>query len=658
MATLASQYDPVAAAFEKAKHDFEANLKDPVLYKDILQTTTIDQVYDFTDKLQQDQANTNRLRYLGKIQPFLEGLREYQGVVEQFVQVKPDLLAVIWDPIKLLLQWTHNLQKPFDEIVKVTGSIGDALPQFTEMTRIFSSNDRIKDLLLLFFKDILSFYQIAFEFFTKKAWKLVLEAAWPRYKKRLEILVEHIQRHSMLMREEVTLQNIREEHEARQKALDHYDEETKFRLRRDFDALQAKIKPRMYYEYFSRIREKNCAGTSEWLERNANFLEWRNVSSSTSSVLWLQGIPGSGKTFLSSSIVGLDASSKTLYAFLSHIHAGTTALSVLHALLFQLGEESDDVKAVVNACNLRDLQSSTEYATKTLSDALKIESPLYIVLDGLDEIGEGDRQALLRRLCAVATEEPLCRLLISCRNEEDIGRALKTKALNISVDSKNTDSIEVYVKVRTAEWFHTRDFDQESQRTISKLLVPLASKAKGMFLYARIVLDNIKMLYDVESIKQDLRALPEDLNEAYGRIFARIDTLPPRLQVQARKALGWIGCCEEPMSIQELEQAMLISPENGSPQVTGQAPLLALCGPIVEIVNDVAQFVHFTVKEYIFSTQIQGHISMRDATASLLTACLNHLCSSVFEEGIEATELRDNILSGLTDLHASQNESG
>ena len=37
----------------------------------------------------------------------------------------------------------------------------------------------------------------------------------------------------------------------------------------------------------------------------------------------------------------------------------------------------------------------------------------------------------------------------------------------------------------------------------------------GMFLYARIVLDNVEMLYDVEAIKKDLRALPKDLNEAW-----------------------------------------------------------------------------------------------------------------------------------------------
>jgi hypothetical protein len=36
-----------------------------------------------------------------------------------------------------------------------------------------------------------------------------------------------------------------------------------------------------------------------------------------------------------------------------------------------------------------------------------------------------------------------------------------------------------------------------------------------MFLYARIVLDNVEMLYDVEAIKNDLRALPKDLNEAW-----------------------------------------------------------------------------------------------------------------------------------------------
>lgn len=161
-------YDPVREAFENAKREFKDSLKNPEIYDEILKTSKIDQVYDFTDKLQDDQAKHGHLRHLSKIQPYLERLREYAGVVETFVQVKPGVLALIWGPIKLLIQWSSTLKGSLDEIINTTAKIGHVLPHFQEVARLFTSHDRIKEFLFLFFKDILEFYRIAFEFFTKK----------------------------------------------------------------------------------------------------------------------------------------------------------------------------------------------------------------------------------------------------------------------------------------------------------------------------------------------------------------------------------------------------------------------------------------------------------------------------------------------------------
>ena len=98
----------------------------------------------------------------------------------------------------------------------------------------------------------------------------------------------------MLMKDEVTLQRIRDEHDARQMALEHYDHEACFRLRRDFDSNQAKIAPKMYYEKLNRLRETICDGTGEWLMKDAAFVSWMDMANSSAKVLWLQGIPGSG----------------------------------------------------------------------------------------------------------------------------------------------------------------------------------------------------------------------------------------------------------------------------------------------------------------------------------------------------------------------------
>jgi hypothetical protein len=162
---MAAHTDPVQTAFNAAISDFREKLKDDNVYHEILKTTSIDQVYDFTDNLQREQAKEGHLRHLSKIEPYLNRLREYTGVREVFVQAKPDILALIWGPIKLLLHWASVLKKSFDAIVNVTATIGDLLPEFMDVTRMFSHNLHINEVLALFFRDILDFYLIALRFF-------------------------------------------------------------------------------------------------------------------------------------------------------------------------------------------------------------------------------------------------------------------------------------------------------------------------------------------------------------------------------------------------------------------------------------------------------------------------------------------------------------
>ena len=54
-----------------------------------------------------------------------------------------------------------------------------------------------------------------------------------------------------------------------------------------------------------------------------------------------------------------------------------------------------------------------------------------------------------------------------------------------------------------------------------------------------------------------------------------------------------------PLKIQEIEQALVVSREGvkGDAKVIAALNMPKICGPIVEVVNDYVQFVHFTVKE-------------------------------------------------------------
>jgi hypothetical protein len=80
----------------------------------------------------------------------------------------------------------------------------------------------------------------------------------------------------------------------------------------------------------------------------------------------------------------------------------------------------------------------------------------------------------------------------------------------------------------------------------------------------------------------------------------RINSLnPPALRDKARKLLGWIGISLKPLTIQEVEQALTIRMDDvdGDVRVIARLNPVRVCGPILELVDDYVQFVHFTVKE-------------------------------------------------------------
>jgi hypothetical protein len=137
MADANNANDPFQAAFDISIQEFRVRLKNDDLYREILQTRKIEEIYDITDKLQEEQSRTGRLRHLSKIEPFLEGLKGYASVIEVFMQAKPDVLALLWGPIKLLLQWADVLKQSMDAIIDTVAEIGNLIPEFRMSSNVF-----------------------------------------------------------------------------------------------------------------------------------------------------------------------------------------------------------------------------------------------------------------------------------------------------------------------------------------------------------------------------------------------------------------------------------------------------------------------------------------------------------------------------------------
>lgn len=105
---------------------------------------------------------------------------------------------------------------------------------------------------------------------------------------------------------------------------------------------------------------------------------------------------------------------------------------------------------------------------------------VYIVIDGVDEIEEGERSRLLEQLLRVSKNCQDCRILLGSRSESDLITILKDDTVKIEVHHRNSGGVQVYVKHRMAQLFRERAFVPEFQAEIERSLARLAHIAKGM----------------------------------------------------------------------------------------------------------------------------------------------------------------------------------
>ncbi|KAL9048781.1 MAG: hypothetical protein Q9206_005849 [Seirophora lacunosa] len=366
-----------------------------------------------------------------------------------------------------------------------------------------------------------------------------------------------------------------------------------------------------------------------WLRQKAEYVDWK--ASSISSILWIHGIPGSGKSKLLSTVVqGLledkarhIATSAVAYFYCTRDTAETQRADpdeVMRAVLKQLAcfnasqpihpavmREYDKRKKDADEDGLDPLQLSLHDCNDLVLE-ITDQLPAIIIIDALDECDPRRRHELLKALRQIVVKSNnLVKVLVSSRDDEDIGCRLNNVP-NVYIRSDdNSIDVERYI-------------DQELKKAISEqrllqgrvpdslqeqILRTLKNGAQGMFLWVSLQMQNLcdpermKIASDVEDA---LSCLPPSLSHLYEVILKRIDNTAPRGQSTARKALRWLLCAREPLTPRVLIEILEFN-WNNSVQASHvlKEEVLSLCCNLVVLDDtlDVYRFAHASVREFL-----------------------------------------------------------
>ncbi|KAI0420326.1 ankyrin repeat-containing domain protein [Xylaria grammica] len=338
-----------------------------------------------------------------------------------------------------------------------------------------------------------------------------------------------------------------------------------------------KVDPSVMY---NGARDKHESGTCDWLVKdNKKFKSWER---SPSSLIWVHGKPGCGKSIISSSVVKhlqerytSDPEYAFAYFFFSFSDRERQKVDImLSSLIRQLYVCRPDTPQSIKELGAYK-QKGERPDTKTLENALMATtsgfSSVSLVIDALDECPtvHEERSKLLSTLSRVSAKLPdNIHIFLTSRAERDIRVAidairsppsLSRTAIDLTVDQEGVNhDIGLYVDSRLG----SSNYSSWPDDVKTKVKDELIRRADGMFQYVVYQFEGLEKIDSAADIDKALEQLPFGLNATYDRVLQAID---PQFRSQIVSLLKWLVASVRPLRLEELAETWILRPEHAVP---------------------------------------------------------------------------------------------
>jgi len=239
---------------------------------------------------------------------------------------------------------------------------------------------------------------------------------------------------------------------------------------------------------WNKALQQRHAHSGLWFLQGEAFANWKKQPN---SLLWLSGIPGCGKTILSSAIIKDLADSQhpgpLLYFYFNFDDTSKQTLeNMVRSLISQLWYKREDTRmqlhSLFSSCDDGRQQPNCESLCQCLLNMIRLVDEVWIVLDALDEC-RTRRGTLSWMRDLLNSKQSNIHLVVTSRPEQDIEAEVHTWARDEDIipiqGSFITDDIRGYVHTRIRDdkdlerWRSRPDIQDEIEST-------LMEKADGM----------------------------------------------------------------------------------------------------------------------------------------------------------------------------------
>lgn len=355
--------------------------------------------------------------------------------------------------------------------------------------------------------------------------------------------------------------------------------------------------------------------------QHPKYLTW--LKEERSSLLWVSGDPGCGKSVLSSFLVDelKDSGSQAIlratvcfYFCDDKIESQKDGKAVLSGLLHQLFCANRFlIRHAIHHFEAKGSQIAKDM--KTLWDILRATSTdreagnIICVIDALDECEEVSRRLLIKWFVDYISKSappngPFLKVLMTSRGYPSIEKAfhfvshvrLKAEDMTESISA----DVGLVIKSRLKE---VESLTGCSKQTIDKIERRLTENADRTFLWVSLVLELLEDSAEAsgDAFDRITTTLPKRLDEVYDAILRGISD-----QERAKKALTVLVASLRPLTLTELNIALNIrgvdrSRHDVEPRLEPamDRTIKGLCGPFIRVIDFKVYLVHQTAKEFL-----------------------------------------------------------
>ena len=388
-----------------------------------------------------------------------------------------------------------------------------------------------------------------------------------------------------------------------------------------------------YETNHSEAKEKRQLKLGSWLLKDEKFGTWQ--SSEQSSLLWLHGFAGTGKTGLVSRVIDhlrdklkseefVDDSeeepARLAFFYCSNDKVNSSRQEVssradpeeaLRSIVSQLctSQQGRTVAPILQEKYNSFGRHSDNYRKLNYSDCVEVlvsvseYTQIVVIFDAFDECNKGESPNLIRHLRDVLRQSPKnIKIFISTRPFPAIADDLASDhSIEVTAD-RNGEDVGIFIQdtLEARVKDHSLLNGNVNDELRKYIQTTLSNRAGSMFLYASLLINQLcdkNRNDDEESIRKKLGSLPKNLTDLYHSVMLEIHddrNNSERSCLIAQSTLKWLLAAQEPLQCDTLIEA--ISPHE---RKANHKEIMDACRTLIVQKKDVFEFAHYSVREHV-----------------------------------------------------------